>query len=446
MSPPQFSLSRRQFLALGGLASATAFLASCAPSGSIFDGSSRTELQFWHLLSGGDGITMSNLIAQAEAAQNAYAIRPTVLAWGEPYYTKLAMAAAGGRAPDLAIMHATRTLGWAPGGLLDEWDLDKLAALGVSEETFSAPIWEKGRVNGKQMSIALDAHPFVLYYNTDICGKAGVLDAEGRLKPVSSPEEFLEMLRAVAASSGGHALSYGYLGDGAQMWRLFYTLYTQHGLEVDMPEGATIGIDRDVAIESLEFMQQLLDGEITAAQSDAGAAVAEFATGKSGLFLSGVWELRTMQDAGIPFDMTMIPTLFGTPSVYADSHSFVLPHQSSPDDDRRELSYRFVADLLKSSLGWAEAGHIPAYLPVTQSAEYATLIPQAHYAGASEYVVYDPPAWFTGSASNFQGDFGGAVQPALMSGADAGAALDRFVESVNVRLQQPNPADPTKVN
>lgn len=447
MSSPPFSASRRQFLALGGIAAATAFLASCAPgSGSIFANSSRPELQFWHLLSGGDGVTMSTLLDQVQAAQNAYAVRPTVLAWGEPYYTKLAMAAAGGRAPDVAIMHATRTLGWAPGGLLDEWDLDKLAALGVSEETFSAPIWEKGRIDGKQMSIALDAHPFVLFYNTDICAKADVLGADGRLKPVSSPEEFLEMLRAVATASGGHALSYGYLGDGAQMWRLFYTLYTQHGIEMEMPLGGTLGIDRDVAIESLEFMQQILDGELAAAQSDYGTAVAEFSTGKSGFFLSGVWELRTMQDAGIPFDMAMIPTIFGTPSVYADSHSFVLPHQSSPDETKRDLSYRFVADLLKGSLGWAEAGHIPAYLPVTESAEYSTLVPQAHYAEAAQHVTYDPPAWFTGSGSNFQGDFGGAVQPALMSGSDSGAALDRFIDTVNVRLLQPNPADPTEVS
>src|SRR5690606_14593235 len=76
------------------------------------------------------------------------------------------------------------------------------------------PLWEKGQVDGKHMSIALDAHPFVLFYNTDICGEAGVLDADGRLKKVSSPREFLEMVAAVAEASEGHGLSYGYLGDG----------------------------------------------------------------------------------------------------------------------------------------------------------------------------------------------------------------------------------------
>src|SRR5690606_17931128 len=161
-------------------------LAGCAPG---LGANSPQTLQFWHLLSGGDGVTMSALLDEANAAQSAYRIRPTVLAWGTPYYTKLAMAGAGGRAPDVAIMHATRVQGWAPGGLLDEWDTDRLADLGVDESTFTAPIWDKGEVDGKRFSIALDAHPFVLMYNTDICGQAGVLDADGRLKQVSSPQE-----------------------------------------------------------------------------------------------------------------------------------------------------------------------------------------------------------------------------------------------------------------
>ncbi len=226
------------------------------------------------------------------------------------------------------------------------------------------------------------------------------------------------------------------------MWRLFYGLYAQHGLEIELPAGGRMGIDKDAAVETLAFMQSLLDGEIAAAQNDYGSAVAEFATGRSGMLMTGVWELRTMLNAGIPFDATMIPTLYGTPAVYADSHSFVLPHQTRADQNRRDLTYRFVADMLKGSFGWAEAGHIPAYLPVTTSPEYAELLPQAHYAEAAEHVVYDPTAWFTGSGSNFQGEFGAAVQGVLLSGDDPAAAVDRFERRVNTFLAQPNPADP----
>lgn len=440
MTPP-LNLSRRQFLTVASVAAGTALLAGCSPA---LPGSSSgaQTLQFWHLLSGGDGVTMSALLDTVNAEQSAFRIRPTVLAWGTPYYTKLAMAGAGGRAPDVAVMHATRVPGWAPGGLLDEWDVDKLASLGVDRSAFPAPVWEKGFVGDKLFSVALDAHPFVMMFNTDVCDAAGVLDSDGKLTPTDSPEEFIDQLRTVSGNADGHALSYGYLGDGAQMWRLFYTLYAQHGAQMELPQGGKAVIDKDAAIESLIFMQSLLDGEIAAKQNDYGSAIAEFATGKSGMLFTGVWELRTMQSAGIPFDATTIPTLYGTPAVYADSHSFVLPHQMNPDPAKRELTYQFVADLLKGSFSWAEAGHIPAYLPVTSSPAYADLVPQANYADAAELVTYDPAAWFTGSGSNFQGEFGAAVQDVLLSGADPVAAIDRFESRVNTLLAQPNPADP----
>jgi multiple sugar transport system substrate-binding protein len=439
MTPP-LDLSRRQFLAAASVAAGTVLLAGCAPgTGSA---STAQTLQFWHLLSGGDGVTMTSLLQGVNDAQSDYFIRPTVLAWGTPYYTKLAMAGAGGRAPDVAVMHATRTVGWAPGGLLDTWDIDKLAELGIDSSTFPQPIWEKGFVGDGLYSIALDAHPFVLMFNTDICDAAGALDSQGRLRETTSPEEWVDQLREVAGAAPGHALSYGYLGDGAQMWRLFYGLYAQHGIQMEMPVGGKVVIDKDVAVEVLEFMRSLLDGEIAAAQADYGTAVAEFATGESGMLMTGVWELRTMQNAGIPFDATMIPTLYGTPAVYADSHSFVLPHQANADPVKRDLTYRFVADMLKRSFGWAEAGHIPAFLPVTESPEYADLIPQANYAEAAQHVVYDPVAWFTGSGSNFQGEFGAAVQGVLLSGDDPAAAIDRFESRINTWLTQPNPADP----
>jgi multiple sugar transport system substrate-binding protein len=437
-APPTFS--RRHFLGMATALAGTAALAACSP-GSVA-GSGARPLEFWHLLSGADGVTMSGLIDTANAAQSAYRVRPTVLSWGEPYYTKLAMAAAGGRAPDLSIMHASRVAGYAPGGLLDTWDVDRLAELGVEEDTFPTAIWEKGFIGDRLYSVALDAHPFVLMYNTEICERAGVLDSNGQLRPVSSPEEFLELGRAVAAESEGHGLSYGYLGDGAQMWRLFYTLYTQHGLEIELPEGGTADMDDDAAIESLSFMQQLLDGEIAARENDYQSAIAEFATGRSGLFLTGVWELRSMQERDLPLDATIIPTLFGTPSVYADSHAFTLPHQSAPDPQTRDLVYRFVADILKGSFDWAGAGHIPAYLPVTEAPDYADLLPQAHYAEAAEYVRYDPPAWFTGSGSRFQAEFGSAVQNVLLGGDDPSQAITRFRSRLDTQLRTPNPANP----
>lgn len=433
------AISRRELLVGSLAAMSAAALSGCAAT---TGGANAKTLQFWHLLSGGDGITMQGLIDGINERHSEFIVRPTVLAWGAPYYTKLAMAGAGGRAPELAIMHSARVPGYVPGGLLDPWDQGRLAELGVSQEHFSDRVWENNLVGGELFSVALDAHPFIALYNTDICEAAGVLDSDGQLLRPDNPEDFLEMCREIAGHAPGHALSYGFLGDGPQIWRLFYTLYSQHGAVMDFPQGGTAEVDGDAFIASLELMHQLVDGEITARQGTIDSAIAEFAGQRSGIHFTGVWELPTMQGAGVPVDATMIPPIFGQEAVYADSHSFVLPHQMDPDEEARQMTYTVVSELLKGSFDWAGAGHIPAYLPVTEDPEYAQLMPQAHYAEAADHLVYDPTAWFTGSGSNFVGDVAQIVQGAIVSGEGYEEALEGFLSHVNGILTRPNPANP----
>lgn len=397
------------------------------------------DIGFWHLLSGGDGIKMQAMINAANQANPGFKVHPTVLAWGPPYYTKLAMASAGGRPPEVAIMHASRVPGYAPGGLIEPWDLDLLAENGVTASDFAPRIWEKSQHNGKVFSIALDSHPFVMFYNTDIAGKAGVLAANGQLQEVSSPDEFKAMALEMQKVTKAHGLSFGYLGSGSQMWRLFYTLYKQHGVDMELTPGQPMKVDREAAIESLEFMASLFDDTIAAQAGDISTGIAEFARGGSGMLFSGVWELPTMKKAGIPVDAATIPTLYGTPASYADSHSFVLPRQLKLNEDKRRDVYKFVTDVLKGSLSWAEAGHIPGYQPVVQSQAYRELTPQIHYANAADIIAYDPESWFSGSGSDWQTYFAENVQNVLLGRDKAAAGWDAFEQRTNTLLSRPNP-------
>src|SRR5690606_6849495 len=112
---------------------------------------------------------------------------------------------------------------------------------------------------------------------------------------------------------------------------------------------------------------------------------------------------------------------------------------SNPDPEARRHTYQVVSDLLHSSLSWAEAGHIPGFLPITQSEEYAALMPQANYANAADILNYDPPAWFSGSGSNFQGYCAEYIQGVLLEGADAAAGFEGFMGRVNTLLGMTNP-------
>jgi multiple sugar transport system substrate-binding protein len=117
----------------------------------------------------------------------------------------------------------------------------------------------------------------------------------------------------------------------------------------------------------------------------------------------------------------------------------VLPRQLNVDDEKRRDVYKFVSDMLKGSLSWAEAGHIPAYQPIVKSQAYRDLMPQIHYANAADIITYDPEAWFSGSGSDWQTYFAENVQNVLLGRDKAADGWDAFVRRTNTLLSRPNP-------
>lgn len=429
-------LSRRSVLAGGLGAASLAALAGCGTAGSAGAGGGAVE--FWSLLSGADGDLMNEMIATVEQSVAGLGVDSTILAWGAPYYTKLAMSSAGGRAPEVAVLHESRLSGYAPGGLLEPWDTDRLAEVGLTGETVASNPWRRGQYDGQQYAVPLDTHPFILLYNTDLADQSGLLDADGSLVPMDTPEAFREAGLAMAEVTGQTGIAFGYVADTAQCWRLFYGLYTQGAKEIDL-SGGTPEMDAAVAAEVIAYMQQLTDGTVIAAADDYVAALARFNTGGAGMILSGEWEIPGFQAAGVPLGATTIPALFGEPRAYADSHSFVLPRQIDPDPELRRLTYEFVAGILENSLTWAQAGHIPTFQAVVESLEYAQLEPQSSYAEAAEIAVFDPPAWFTGSGSDFQADMSSVLQTALTAGTDPAEVVTGLRAAMQDYLETPQP-------
>ncbi|ACQ80514.1 extracellular solute-binding protein family 1 [Beutenbergia cavernae DSM 12333] len=432
--PP--TLDRRTLLRAGlagGAGLGIGALGACAAPGST----TAAELAFWHLMGGGDGIRMDEILHEMAGELSGARIKQTVLAWGTPYYTKLAMASAGGRAPDLAVVHLSRLAGYAPGGLLDEWDIARFEPYGVSEETFAAPIFERMQVDGKLFAISLDSHAFVRFFNPDVADAAGLLDADGTIPAASDVEEFVDQARAMADVTGDLGICYGWLGDSAHMWRLFWTFYTQQGATMEMADGV-FQFSEDAFVGALDTIIAIISSDAANRRSDGGFAFSTFTSGGAGEFLSGVWDVPGLLDSGVPLDASPIPNLFGTglDAVWGDSHAFVLPHQDRPDEDRREKVYEAVSLILKHSLTWATAGHTPAYTPITLEPEFGGLMPNTHYAETAEYLHFDPAVSFAGSGSNWQAQFGQAVQAALLGTASTSDALTSFTEMTDDFVRQ----------
>ncbi|MEU1215558.1 extracellular solute-binding protein [Streptomyces sp. NPDC005790] len=437
---PARGVGRRRFLRYGtagaGALLATGPLSGCSSRASASDASS---LSVWDLFQGGDGMLMNDMIRAVSEGSEGFQVDRTILDWGPSYYTKLAMSAAGGRASDVAVLHLSRLAGYAPGGLLDPFDLEVLAEFGVTEKDFAPAVWARTKHAGGVYAVPLDVHPFIVFYDREAAGKAGLLDPQGELAPMGSPRALLEAGKALAEVTGKSGILFGHVTDTAQSWRQFAALYAQTGAAFTLPDGGPAEIDTDAAVQVVSFMQQLFDGRTNPNNLDYNGALAGFLGGRGGMAMLGEWELPTLQKSGIPLGAAPFPQVFGRPAVYTDSHSFVLPHQSDPDPARRREAHRYVAEILKQSLTWASAGHIPAYRPVLAEPRYAALDPQSSYADAGDVAVLDPPNWFAGAASNFQNRMCQPLQSALLGNTSAEKAVRQMVREANALLRQPNP-------
>jgi multiple sugar transport system substrate-binding protein len=436
---PDTQFSRRRLLQAGA-ASGVAFLAGGC-GGPVFAGSNK--VRYWNLFGGGDGLRMEEMQAIYEDEHPDVELEAVTLSWGAPYYTKLAMASAGGRAPEVGVMHLTRLAGFAPGRLLDPFDVDLLAEVGLPLADFPDHLVQSATVDGKLYAIPLDVHGLVFYVNRTLVEPTGLLANPNELVDLSSPDDFLSALDEIRAATGGLALATA--NDPSSLWRYFWSFYRQLGGDIQLPVGDVVHYDRDKMIEVLEFFLAVFDGDRASPTLDYGGGVAAFNNGEAGLLLNGNWELPTFTTArdetGEPdFTMVPVPALFGPePSVWVDSHSLVLPHHRSRDADNDRLAYEFIATLLGNGIVWSGGGHVPAYQPVATSQEYLALDPQANYRQAAEFGQLDPEAWFTGAGAEFQNQIGQALHAVFTRSLQPEQGIDQWEAAMNRLLQSPSP-------
>jgi multiple sugar transport system substrate-binding protein len=255
----------------------------------------------------------------------------------------------------------------------------------------------------------------VMFYNTDVCERAGLLDAGGQLTPLDSEDKFLDAMRRAKEATGRYGGVISIDNDTSTSWRVFQSLYGQLGGEVLTDEGRRVVIDDAKATQVLTFLRRWTADGLFPAASEYQGAIATFAEGQSGFYFQGEWEISTFQTAEMPFSMTLFPNIYGGGryAVQADSHTLIVPKQPHTDRERLDRGLSLIKSFLDQSKTWAEGGHVPAWLPFRNSAEYQALTPQSNYAAAAEGAVYDPGGWYSGSGSNFEIVTGSAIATVL---------------------------------
>jgi multiple sugar transport system substrate-binding protein len=427
-------LSRRSFLAAGGAATLAGGLSACgSPIATSLTGGqpSTADVIFWHLFGGGDGANMTTMIKNFQKSSGR-SVEATLLSWGNPYYTKLSLAAASGRTPDACVVHLSRLPLLAQAGLLEPV-AEQFATAGVTEDKFTPAAWEKATVDGTTYAVPIDTHPFVMYYNTKLADDAGLTEGSG-LKPMNNSDDFLNALKAMKDSSGAdYAAVCTITADPSTCWRLFAMVYQGAAGDLVEDQGTKVTIDNGAMEETFAFLQRLTGSEKLMPSTATNVTSSTlFSQGKVGFLFDGVWQLPTYRGVkGLDFNIVPFPALLGDkPVAYADSHALAIPASAGRPAQRTEDAVSFIKGLLDQSATWADGGHVPAWLPVQESQEFQKMEPQSNYTEAAFNAVYDPPGWYTGAGSDFQTAMGSVIAGVLNGGTNPKAGVAQLTSSL----------------
>ena len=362
----------------------------------------------------------------------------TILQCVTRFYTELSLAIRSGGPPDVAIMHLSRINQYGPPGMLTPISLDLLAAHGMEPKDFTPLAFSKAHYNGQLLCIPLDTHPFVQYYNTKVCKKAGLLDSSGTLPPIKSPDAMLDALRKLKKTG---ATSRGLRHDQRPGYPVAAVLQLVQPGRWPGPgrqrQGHRAG--SDPGHQGADLHPPAGQRGPDERERGRGRRHRGFQAGDAGLYWEGEWNVTVFQAAKMAFSMQPFPALFGKTAAQADSHTFILPKRTTADPEKTSIALTMIRTLLGQSLTWAEGGHIPAWLPVRDSSAYKKLKPQSNYEEVASYAAYDPPAWYSGSGSDMENYLGEPLASLMLGAASPQATYDQMIGSLHTLSKEPVP-------
>jgi len=385
---------------------------------------------WWDFLGGGDGVRMKQLIADFnKEMEGKIEIQATTLDWGVPFYSKVQTSTAVGEGPDVMTYHASRIPLAVSQKTLSEISADDMKAMGLTADSFAKATWDAVHVDGKQYAVPFDTHPIVLYYNKDLLAKSGLIGDDGLPKGLDGLDNFNAALKKLKDDGNQYSIAQ-VTADGGFAFRTIYSYLCQQGGDIGNDGNWFPGDSSEKLTKAVGTIADWVKNGYNPGNTDYPSTVALFTSGKSPMMINGVWEVPTMVDLAkqnklFNWGAIELPVLFDKPCTYEDSHTFAIPNNAGkPATPEKHAAVLEVIKWMEAhSLFWATAGHIPANVAVTNTAEYKAMQPQATYAKLTANGVFDPKSVNAGVASPLFDAAGNAFTPAINGEVDAATAV-----------------------
>lgn len=149
-------------------------------------------------------------------------------------------------------------------------------------------------------------------------------------------------------------------------------------------------------------------------------------------FAASTWDAVTIEGKqyAVPLDTHPIVLYYNKDLL---GHSFAIPANKDKEmtPEKRAAVLEVISWIEKNSLLWATAGHIPAYGPITESAEYKAMEPNATYSSLTANMIFDPKSPLAGVAGPMFDVMSTYFVPTLNGEMDPAEAVEMIKEELN---------------
>lgn len=333
-------------------------------------GSGGTQISFWNGLSGSDGVTLNEMIAQFVEENPDISVRTEIIDWGT-LYPKLQAAFVAGDPPNVFLLHASKVPQFQSLGVLKPLDyLYDTNGGPLPADDFAQPGFDGVIVDGVPYGVELDNHGRGTWANLGLFEAAGV-------EPTipDNYEDLIAMLQKLTLDKNGNNAASPDFDPAnvvqwgtAQEWPMvdFEGYMWQHGGSLMSEDGTTATVNSEEAIAALQKMHDMIY-EYHVSPPPAGFdSWQSWAGGNVAIVPSGTWFRNFAADqTDISWQALPFFQIGAEPATWFDAHTFMLP--ASAEGAELEAAERMITWVSEHQELWAASGQVPARISAQEA-------------------------------------------------------------------------------
>ena len=308
-------------------------------------------ISFWCNFTGSDGDVLREIVANYNATNTDNVTVDIDIMDYATLQSKLPTAISTGTGPSFVLAGVELIKQYKENDMIlpidDFWDVT-----GVDKSNFNENVLNKSYFDGTQYGVPMQYNLQYLYYNKDLFKAAG-LDPDSPPKTMAELEEY-----AVACTDASNGV-YG-LGLPVNYGNYVEYLWANGG-DVVSSDGKENYLNSKENIETLKWMQGMMEKGVSPKGLDAGEADTMFQAGRLAMYTSGPWNINGLNQLGINYGITAIPA--GSAGAFAPEGGCAWMLAKGADDATRAAAYKFMAYWLSDGVlkEWSNRNGFPVW-------------------------------------------------------------------------------------